>query len=367
MSTVFISYSRQSKATAMTLAQDIEALGLTAWLDQEISGGRSWWEQILENVRSCDVFVFLLDQGSLKSLACKREYEYAAALGKSILPILVTDGVNPNVLPPALSEIQYVDYRVPDRQAALHLANALNTIPTSGPLPDPLPDPPKVPLSDLVNLTERVESDSSLSYEEQSTLVAELRRSLRDQANANEGRRLLEILRSRRDFLAAFSDEVEDLLRQPVLPVPMELPASKSGVDSTDDRVMNALALALKYKRRLVWPETRLEAAVRGMVVGFIAYTVAAIPNVQWASPIGLLQSIFFCGIAGAIAGRRGKLNLVALVIVVLSSVATIAFSPSYNSPGNIVDLGSVVAATVVSLVVFWEKVQEFRKRRASS
>lgn len=367
MATVFISYSRQSRATAIILAQDIEALGLTTWLDQEISGGRSWWEQILAQIRSCDVFVFILDQGALRSLACKREYEYAVALGKSILPILVTDDVNPNVLPPALSEIQYVDYRVPDRQAALHLANALNTIPTSGPLPDPLPDPPKVPLSDLANLSERVESDSILNYEEQSTLVADLRRSLRDPANANEGRRLLEILSHRRDFLAVFSDEIADLLREPLPSVPVDLSESTPAMASTDDRVMNALAWALKYKWRLVWPETRLEAAVRGMVVGFSAYTLAAISIPRAASPKGLLQSVFFCGIAGAIAGRSGRSNLVALVIVVVTLVATIAFAPSYDSPGNIVDLGSLVAAIAVSLIVFWEKLREFRKHRAST
>jgi hypothetical protein len=120
------------------------------------------------------------------------------------------------VLPPALAEIQYVDYRVQDRQAALRLAKALNTIPASKLLPDPLPEPPKVPLSYLATLTERVESDSILNYEDQTMLVTGLRQSLRDPRNANHSRRLLETLRHRHDFLAVFAEEVEELLRSPV-------------------------------------------------------------------------------------------------------------------------------------------------------
>jgi hypothetical protein len=38
MASVFISYNRESKAIATTLAADIDALGHVAWFDQEISG-----------------------------------------------------------------------------------------------------------------------------------------------------------------------------------------------------------------------------------------------------------------------------------------------------------------------------------------
>ena len=138
MPNIFISYTRQSEAIARTLANDIEALGNTVWFDQELSGGQAWWDQILVSVRDCDVFVFVLTPEALKSTACKLEFGYAADLGKPIVPVLVSAGVSTNLLPPALSQIQFVDYRNQDRDA---------TIPPPQPLPDPLPASPEAPIS----------------------------------------------------------------------------------------------------------------------------------------------------------------------------------------------------------------------------
>src|SRR5262245_55378833 len=129
MANIFISYSRQCQPVAKALAEDIEALGNTVWFDQELSGGQVWWDQILAKVRNCDVFVFVLDPESLNSTACKSEYGYAANLGKPILPVLISDGVSTNLLPKALAEIQFVDYRKQDRSAAFSLSRALATLP----------------------------------------------------------------------------------------------------------------------------------------------------------------------------------------------------------------------------------------------
>jgi hypothetical protein len=50
-------------------------------------------------LRDTDIFVLLLHPGGLNSVACGREFGYAAALGKHILPVLVADGVSTNLLP----------------------------------------------------------------------------------------------------------------------------------------------------------------------------------------------------------------------------------------------------------------------------
>ncbi len=212
MSTIFISYSRQSETIVTTLADDIEALGHTVWFDQELSGGQAWWDQILEQVRGCDVFVFALAPEALDSTACMREYQYAADLGKPILPVLVAQGVSTNLLPAPLSAIQYVDYRKQDRDAAFRLARAISSVPSPKPLPDPLPPSPEVPISYLVGLAGKVESASTLSLEDQRSLVFDLRRSLRESENAGDARILLEKLRKRRDLLADIRDEVDEIL-----------------------------------------------------------------------------------------------------------------------------------------------------------
>ena len=201
MSKIFISYSRQSEAIVRTLTDDIQALGHTVWFDQDLSGGQAWWNQILEAIRDCDVCIFVLAPEALNSTACEREYGYANDLGKPILPVLIAEGVSTNLLPSALSQIQYVDYRKQDRDSAISLARALTTIAPAQPLPDPLPPPPEIPLSYLAGLTEKIGNTSKLSYEEQSALVVDLKRGLRDPETTDDARTLLERLKKRRDRL----------------------------------------------------------------------------------------------------------------------------------------------------------------------
>ena len=229
MSAICISYSRQSEAIVSTLVEDIAALGHGVWFDQHLSGGQVWWDQILSRIRECDVFVFALSPEALDSTACKREYQYAAKLGKPILPVLVAEEVSSNLLPAPLSAIQFVDYRTQDRDAALRLARALNSVPPPLPLPDPLPASPEVPISYLSELARQVEATSALGFEEQTALLVTLKRSLRKPEDSKDAHRLLQSLRSRRDLLASVADEIDEVLARS-LPGP---PASgDSGADS---------------------------------------------------------------------------------------------------------------------------------------
>ena len=209
---VFISYSRKSDATTKSLASDIVALGYSAWFDKELSGGQTWWDQILEHIRDCQLFVLVLDPESLNSTACKREYTYAANLGKPILPVLVSEGISDNLLPQALSKIQYVDYRTQDRDAALRLARAIAAAPPATKLPDPLPSPPEVPISYLGSLAEAVETSAALSFEEQSALVVDLKTCKQTPDTSDDARMLLTRLRRRRDLYAPIADEIDSLL-----------------------------------------------------------------------------------------------------------------------------------------------------------
>lgn len=212
MAKIFLSYSRRSEAIAKVVAEDIEVLGHDVWFDRELSGGHLWWNQILAMIREADVFVLVLDPAALDSSACRREYGYAADLGKPILPALVAEGVSTNLLPPALSAIQFVDYRHQERSAALRLAKALSAVPRAEPLPDPLPAAPEAPVSYLTSLTDLVEAPSELSYEQQVALVFDLKPGLRDPETTDDTRTLLAKLRRRRDLFATVADDIEELL-----------------------------------------------------------------------------------------------------------------------------------------------------------
>jgi len=217
LSKFFVSYSRQSEPAAHGLVSDLEALGNVVWLDRDLSGGQAWWDQILVAIRECDCFAFVVDPNSLNSKACTLEFEYADSLGKPVLPVLVADGVSTNLLPHALSRLQLIDYRKADRSAALSLAKCLTTLPAAPPLPNPLPTPPDVPLSYLGGLGKRVNA-ASLTYDEQSALVLDLKHGTRDPESAADALALLKRLRKRRDLFAAIAEEIDGLIA-PVAPL----------------------------------------------------------------------------------------------------------------------------------------------------
>jgi hypothetical protein len=215
MSNIFISYNRKNRSLADALAKDFRALGHVAWLDEELSGGQRWWDEILSRIQKCEVFVFVLDRESLTSVACTSEYGYANALGKPILPIRVSPDVSDSSLPEALSVLQYVDYSEQDRNAAFRLARALGGIDPPPPLPDPLPPSPEVPLSYLGKLAPLVMSATELTRAQQADLVFQLKNGLTDPDTVQETRELLQQLRRRQDLYARVAKDIDDLLEDP--------------------------------------------------------------------------------------------------------------------------------------------------------
>jgi len=205
---VFISYSRKNLGAAKLLIQDLEALGHEVWFDQELAGGQVWWDQVLAKIRACDLFLFVLAPEALDSQACKLECAYAFDLGKRILPVLVSD-VSLNVLPLALSAIQFVDLRNQDKAATLALVKALNSLPPPKSLPDPLPTSPEVPISYLGNLKDQIEMNGVLAFQEQTALLFKLKEHLRDPDTANDARDLLIRLRKRDDLFAKIAAEID--------------------------------------------------------------------------------------------------------------------------------------------------------------
>ena len=212
MSQIFMCYSRHNQDIVKTLSQDLEELGHTVWFDQELSGGQIWWDQILEKIRQCDVFVLALAQEALDSHACKLEYTYASSLGKILLPVVVADGVSMNLLPPVLSKIQHMDYRVQDKKTAFTFVKTFQKLPPSKKLPDPLPAPPEVPISYLGNLNEQIETASTLNFQDQTALVFKLKERLREVESSDDALDLLRKFRKRDDLLAKVAGEIDSIL-----------------------------------------------------------------------------------------------------------------------------------------------------------
>jgi hypothetical protein len=214
MAKVFISYSSKNRELVKALAEDIEALGHAVWFDKELTGGHVWWDSILQAILYCEVFIFALSPESLNSEACSREYTYAFTLRKTILPVLISGTVSPNLLPPELSLVQFVDYRQRDNSSALRLGRAFTALPVSQALPNPLPVPPSAPVAPILGLREQVDNPQMLSFEQQSALLIKLKTELKDPVSESDARELLQRFRKRRDLMAAIGDELDSLLTQ---------------------------------------------------------------------------------------------------------------------------------------------------------
>jgi hypothetical protein len=214
MKKVFVSYSRNNLDAVTQLVKDLQAVGMNTWHDQTLTGGQRWWDNILANIRDCDIFVFALSPESWESEACRSELGYVVQLGKPILPVLVADGINLNLLSAPLNEIQVTDYRARDKEAAFALVRALTGAPAAPALPDPLPAMPPVPVSYLGTLKERIDASGTLGPQEQNLLFLELEEAIDEGRSPVEIRELLLSLKRRDDLLAKVAIKVEAALKE---------------------------------------------------------------------------------------------------------------------------------------------------------
>ena len=230
MKKVFLSYSRHNADVVTKLVHDLQAAGIDIWYDQTLTGGQRWWDNILENIGSCDVFILALSPESWQSEACKSELQYVTKLGKTILPVLISDGININLLPAPLNQIQITDCRRGDSESVLSLIKSIYSASAAPPLPDPLPVPPPVPVSYLSTLKERIDSPEPMSSQNQITLLFEIQEELRTSRSPVEIRELLLELKRRDDLLAKIATQVDAALNS--LEEEMNMQQTKNAVTS---------------------------------------------------------------------------------------------------------------------------------------
>jgi hypothetical protein len=210
---VFCSYPRARAADVTRIAGHFEDLGQDVWLDRALSGGQEWWDTILDRIRSCDCFVFLVCEEGLQSRACRAELDYAVAADRTILPVTAGPAIPDAVLPRALSRLQHID-----GGDAVQIARAMVNLPGARPLPSPLPVPPPVPISYMDELATALEREE-LSLAEQRDLLGALRERLSQAEDVPAAVTLLHRLRRRSDVFAAVADDVDAELARHAAPV----------------------------------------------------------------------------------------------------------------------------------------------------
>jgi hypothetical protein len=110
---IFVSYSHKDGAEyAANLRRDLEAQDFTLWRDLEsLRGGRDWWSQIEEALRSKSVehFILVVSPAALASSVVRREIRLARQEGCEVSPIKGPGLVNLNELPRWVGQLYDLD------------------------------------------------------------------------------------------------------------------------------------------------------------------------------------------------------------------------------------------------------------------
>jgi uncharacterized integral membrane protein len=216
---IFLSYARQDQEKARQIVEGLRMLDHGVWFDEGLVGGQEWWDEILERIRDCDIFIQAVSGSAMKSAACQSERKYAAALRKKVIPVTL-ERLPGALLPGDLAGLQFIDYVDATPASAFRLARSVDGAPLAPALPEPLPEPPRAPLSYLVALGDRVRSQDALSLDDQLAIVGTIRTALGhpediegdDDLDAAE--RLLREMRARRDAYQRVAEEVDQALAQ---------------------------------------------------------------------------------------------------------------------------------------------------------
>lgn len=212
---LFVSYSRKDAAAARQLISDLEKASLSAWHDHELHGGDPWWQDILQQIRNCDVFVLALSDNVLASKPCMAELGYARALKLPIIPVQI--GPVGNIRATPVADIQVLDYTARTADDVLALLGAIYPSGAErAPLPDPLPHPPAVPFEYLVRLGSAITA-AELSPQEQGKFVHQLRECLETEDDAgvrDDAHELLRALRRRPDVTYRNAEQIDRLLAE---------------------------------------------------------------------------------------------------------------------------------------------------------
>jgi len=304
VATVFLSYSRDDADIVSVLAEDIRNLGHTAWLDRELTGGQRWWDHILEEIRDCDAFVTSVSTSAIDSRACRSEYEYAVALGKPILPVIVQNGVADSLMPPELAALHRVDYTTNDKSSFAMLNRALTSLPMAPPLPDPLPPSPAVPASYLFDLRSEIESTEPLGSERQLQLLQQLRGRLEEGHARPDVLSLVQRLRRRDDLLVRVDQELGELQRELEQP-PTSMTSKPEPIPLTGAAPQEVMAFSSPTPALVqASPATGLVSAwwwiapiIFGLIGGLVAFFVVRDVNPSTAKNmliVGAIMSFFW-------------------------------------------------------------------------
>lgn len=213
MPKVFVSYARADREIVQALIHELQELGHDAFYDQKLSGGQRWWDVLLDQIQSADVFLPVLTSEYRRSEACHREAMWAESVNVPFVPIDLGQA-SPDLFEKVIAEANWVHYSLDDRASIARLARALAAMPK----PDkPIPPPPRppIPISYFAELEREIRIAPTISLERQFAIIAALRAKLNTREDGS-ARIMLDELRDRTDITYSNAVDIERMLASPV-------------------------------------------------------------------------------------------------------------------------------------------------------
>jgi hypothetical protein len=208
---VFISYAREDRKRVIELRRDIERAYGDVWLDSRLVGGEDWWEEILDQIRSCNAFLLALSAASCRSEACMSEMQYALALHRPFVAVTVAP-MNVAIAPLEVGRTQIVEGARRTVDTVVGVLEALRKARTETPLPDVLPEPPERPASYADPHRQRLAvPEGRLSLHEQDNLFRVLKADTETDEHRDEAIDLLRELAGRNDVYAKVNSNIAQL------------------------------------------------------------------------------------------------------------------------------------------------------------
>jgi len=134
---LFISSSQSDRSLTNRLSDYLRRAYDEVWFDENRYGGEAWWDNVLWNIKACDIFLYLLSPASMRSPYCIAEYQEAQRLQKQIVLVAIR--------PPAPTDVQGLP--LVDLSAGMTTAKIGELLALIRHLENRPPKPPPTPLS----------------------------------------------------------------------------------------------------------------------------------------------------------------------------------------------------------------------------
>lgn len=355
---IFISYSRDNQEVVKALHADLSSAGLDAFFDSELTGGQSWWDSLLEEIRRCEIFMPVVTEDWMGSHACRLETDYAFDLGRTVLPVTLDESTL-KLMPSRLVTTQSVPYSGEEgKSSILGIMRAVNTLPAAVALPDPLPAAPSVPMSYLTKLRDKVYVVQELNRDEQRLILAEFRRRIsEEEEDVKDLHKLLGVFSEREDLYAQTAREISALLAL----------AARQDVSSTADVVIGDLSPPRPAARPPDPPaaSTRSEppppTTAQDLAPNQSESPAAPAPGVATAAdPAGRMLTWSYVCSAGAVVLSLLQLSYVlGPVAIILAYLARKQGSPNGDRAWKIAWICTVVGISISLLIVVVASMSE--------